>query len=236
MPLLEIKNLNLYYGDFHILDDISLHVVRQEVLSIVGANSAGKTSLLNTIAGLIPPSTGEILYSSSSLAHLESHEIAKLGVILVPEGRRIFPIMSVIENLLVGSVLNRARERRSRSLELVYSLFPALKERENQLGGTLSGGEQQMLAIGRGLMAVPTLLMLDEPSIGLAPIMVETIFKGIDQISKEEITILLVEQNVQKSLSIAGRGYVLERGKIRMEGRGEELLRNPYVKEAYLGL
>lgn len=236
MPLLEVKNLHLHYGDFHVLDDIRLHVNEREVVSIVGANSAGKSSLINTIAGLTKPSEGQVLYQSSPLANTAPHEIAKRGVILVPEGRKIFPLMSVLENLLVGSVLERARKRRSQSLDLIFSLFPVLREREKQLGGTLSGGEQQMLAIARGLMALPTLLMLDEPSIGLAPIMVETIFKVVGEISKERITILLVEQNVQKSLAIATRGYVLERGRIRMEGTGEELLGNPYVKKAYLGL
>lgn len=181
-------------------------------------------------------SSGDILFQSESIKWLAPHEIARLGIIHVPEGRRIFPFMSIMDNLLVGSSLREARMKRHESLEYVFSLFPVLKEREKQSGGTLSGGEQQMLAIARGLMALPKLLMLDEPSIGLAPIVVESIFNTLKQIKEQGITIFLVEQNVQKSLSLATRGYVLEGGNIRLQGTGEELLTNPYVKEAYLGL
>jgi len=236
VPLFEIKRLHVYYGDFRILDDISVHINDYEIVSIVGANSAGKSTLLKTISGVVPIESGEISFQSKRIGHLKPHEIARLGLILVPEGRRIFPIMTVLENLLVGSVREKARQQRQETLDYVFSLFPVLKERKNQLGGTLSGGEQQMLAIARGLMALPSLLMLDEPSVGLAPIMVETIFNVISKISKSKITILLVEQNVQRSLSVATRGYILERGRIRMEGTGQEILANPYVKEAYLGL
>ncbi|RLB20399.1 MAG: branched-chain amino acid ABC transporter ATP-binding protein [Deltaproteobacteria bacterium] len=236
MPLLEVKSLHVYYGDFQILDDVSIYVNDYEIVSIVGANSAGKSTLLNAISGIAAIKSGDILFRSKRIGYLKPHEIARLGLILVPEGRRIFPIMTVLENLLVGSVREEARQRRQETLDYVFSLFPVLKERKNQLGGTLSGGEQQMLAIARGLMALPSLLMLDEPSVGLAPIMVETIFNVISEISRGKIPILLVEQNVQRSLSIASRGYILERGKIRMEGIGQEVLANPYVKETYLGL
>ena len=236
MPLLEVKSLHVYYGDFQILDDVSIYVNDYEIVSIVGANSAGKSTLLNAISGIAAIKSGDILFRSKRIGYLKPHEIARLGLILVPEGRRIFPIMTVLENLLVGSVREEARQRRQETLDYVFSLFPVLKERKNQLGGTLSGGEQQLLAIARGLMALPSLLMLDEPSVGLAPIMVETIFNVISEISRGKIPILLVEQNVQRSLSIASRGYILERGKIRMEGIGQEVLANPYVKETYLGL
>jgi len=236
MPLLEVKSLHVYYGDFQILDDVSIYVNDYEIVSIVGANSAGKSTLLNAISGIAAIKSGDILFRSKRIGYLKPHEIARLGLILVPEGRRIFPIMTVLENLLVGSVREEARQRRQETLDYVFSLFPVLKERKNQLGGTLSGGEQQLLAIARGLMALPSLLMLDEPSVGLAPIMVETIFSVISEISRGKIPILLVEQNVQRSLSIANRGYILERGKIRMEGIGQEVLANPYVKETYLGL
>lgn len=236
MHLLEATGINAHYGEFHVLKELSFVVNLHEVLSVVGANTAGKTTLLNVISGIIPLSDGDIRFQSESIKLLAPHEIARLGIIQVPEGRRIFPFMSVFDNLLIGSSLKNARIKRPESLEYVFSLFPVLKEREKQSGGTLSGGEQQMLAIARGLMALPKLLMLDEPSIGLAPIMVEFIFKIIKQIQDQDITIFLVEQNVQKSLSLAARGYVLEGGSIRLEGTGEELLTNPYVKDAYLGL
>ena len=236
MHLLEAMGINVHYGEFLVLRELSLEVNLHEVLSVVGANTAGKTTLLNVISGVVPLSGGDIRFQSESIKWLASHEIARLGIIHVPEGRRIFPFMSVFDNLLVGSSLKEARMKRRESLEYVFSLFPVLKEREKQSGGTLSGGEQQMLAIARGLMALPKLLMLDEPSIGLAPIAVESIFNTIKQIQEQGITIFLVEQNVQKSLSLATRGYVLEGGSIRLQGTGEELLTNPYVKEAYLGL
>lgn len=236
MPLLDVRNVNASYEDFHILKDVSISVEANEILSVVGANSAGKSTLLKLISGMIDLDKGDILFQGNCISALTTHEIARLGVIQVPEGRRMFPLMTVFENLLVGSILDKARKKRSESIEYVYNLFPVLKERRGQLAGTLSGGEQQMLAIARGLMALPILLMLDEPSVGLAPIMAENIFKVIKEIDKQNITILLVEQNVQRSLSIAKRGYVLETGRIKLQGTGEELLANPYVKEAYLGL
>ena len=236
MHLLDINAVNVFHGEFHTLKDISLHVSEKEVVAVVGANTAGKTTLLNAVSGVYCPSNGEITFESKPIAGLETHTIAKMGLLQVPEGRRIFPFMSIIDNLKVGSTRKEARLKRKESMEFVFSLFPALKDRKKQLGGTLSGGEQQMLAIARGLMALPKLLMLDEPSIGLSPLFVENIFKVIGEIKKIGISILLVEQNVQKSLSIATRGYVLEGGTISMEGTGNELLANPYIKEAYLGL
>jgi branched-chain amino acid transport system ATP-binding protein len=236
MPLLEINAVNVFYDEFHTLKDISIDVSEGEVVAVVGANSAGKTTLLNTVSGVYHPSSGEISFQSTPITGLETHEIAKLGLIQVPEGRRIFPFMSIIDNLKAGSTLERARLKRKQSLEFAFSLFPVLKNRSKQLGGTLSGGEQQMLAIARGLMALPKMLMLDEPSTGLSPLFVENIFKAISQIKIEGISILLVEQNVQKTLGIATRGYVLEGGTVRMKGAGKDLLANPYIKEAYLGL
>lgn len=236
MPLLDVRNINVSYDDFHILKDVSLCVKMGEILAVVGANSAGKSTLLKLLSGLIQSDSGDIFFKSNPISGLDMHEIARLGIIQVPEGRRVFPFMTVFENLLVGSFMTKARQKRSETVEYVFNLFPPLKERRKQLAGTLSGGEQQMLAIARGLMALPVLLMLDEPSTGLAPIMVENIFKVIREIDKEGLAILLVEQNVQKSLSIAERGYVLEAGKIKLEGSGKALAADPYVKEAYLGL
>lgn len=236
MHLLDINAVNVFHGEFHTLKDISLRVSEKEVIVVVGANTAGKTTLLNAISGVYTPLSGEIAFGSKPITGLETHEIAKMGLIQVPEGRRIFPFLSIMDNLKVGSTREEARRKRKESMEFVFSLFPVLKARKKQLGGTLSGGEQQMLAIARGLMALPKLLMLDEPSIGLSPLFVENIFKVIEEIKKVGISILLVEQNVQKSLSVATRGYVLEGGAISMEGTGSELLANPYIKEAYLGL
>jgi branched-chain amino acid transport system ATP-binding protein len=236
MHLLEIDSLNVFHGEFHTLKGISLRVSKGEVVAVVGANTAGKTTLINTVSGVYSPSSGQIEFQSKKIIGLEIHEIAKLGLIQVPEGRRIFTFMSVLDNLKAGSSRENARVKRKEGLEFVFSLFPTLKDRRRQLGGTLSGGEQQMLAIARGLMALPVLLMLDEPSIGLSPLLVENIFKVIRQINKEGIAILLVEQNVQKSLTVATRGYVLEGGTVSMEGTGKELLANPHIKDAYLGL
>jgi len=236
MALLETIKLNASYGDFRALTDVSLVICDGEVLSIVGANSAGKSTLIRSISGETYINGGEILFGGKNIVGLNVHEIARLGIVQVPEGRRIFPLMTVKENLLVASALPGAKRGRVDSLQRAFELFPVLCSRTEQLGGTLSGGEQQMLAIARGLMALPKLLMLDEPSVGLAPIIVNNIFKVIEQINKGGITILLVEQNVKKSLSIASRAYVLEHGRIVMGDTGEALLRNPQVKESYLGL
>ena len=234
--MLNLAGLNVFYGRIHILKDVSFEVRKGEILSLVGPNSAGKSTTLNMISRLIPIRSGEISLEGIRIDRLESHEIVELGIIQVPEGRRIFPYMTVKENLDMGSYNRRARTDRKKALEQVYHLFPRLAERENQLGESLSGGEQQMLAISRSLMAVPRILMLDEPSLGLAPIVVQMIFDVIKGVKKMQVTVLLVEQNVKKSLSISDRGYVLENGQITMSGIGKELLEDPHLRRAYLGI
>jgi len=211
-------------------------VEKGEIVSLIGANSAGKSSMLNAISGLVPLAGGEIIFEGNRIHSLPSHEIIELGIIQVPEGRRIFPYMSVRENLLMGSYSRRARPKSSEALQRVFELFPRLAERSTQLGESMSGGEQQMLAIGRGLMAGPKILMLDEPSLGLAPIVVEMIFKVLQEVNRQGVTILLVEQNVKESLDISIRGYVLENGRVSLEGAAKDLLENSYLKKAYLGL
>ncbi len=234
--MLRLSGINVFYGRIHILKDVSFEVKKGEILSLVGPNSAGKSTTLNTISRLIPIQSGEISLDGERIDELESHDIVKLGIIQVPEGRRIFPYMTVKENLDMGSYNQKARLDRKNTLNQVYQLFPRLAERENQLAESLSGGEQQMLAIGRSLMAIPRVLMLDEPSLGLAPIVVQMIFNVIKELKKIEVTILLVEQNVRKSLSISDRGYVLENGRITLSGDGIALLGNPHLKKAYLGI
>lgn len=234
--MLTIKKLNVTYGQIQVLRDVSLEVKEAEIVSLIGANGAGKSTTLNSVSRIIPIKSGEIHFEGKRVDGLQSNEIIELGIIQVPEGRRIFPYMTVQDNLDMGSYNKKAREKRKESLERVFGLFPRLAERRNQLAGSMSGGEQQMLAIGRGLMTVPRILMLDEPSLGLAPLLVETIFSVLEQINKEGVTVLLVEQNVKKSLSISNRGYVLENGNIALEGIGEELLQNSYLRKAYLGI
>ena len=234
--MLRINNLDVYYGDLQALFDLSLEVNEGEIVSIVGSNGAGKTTTLKTISGLIQPRSGTIEFMGERIDGLAPHQIVERGISQIPEGRRVFPYMSTLENLLLGAFTRRAREKRLETLEWIYGIFPVLKEREDQLAGTLSGGEQQMLAIGRGLMSRPKLLMFDEPSLGLAPMIVTKIFEVIEQLKKEGITILLVEQNVQRALTLADRGYVLESGRINMEGEGKSLLQNPHIRKAYLGL
>ncbi len=219
-----------------VLKDVSLAVGKGEIVSLIGANAAGKSSMMNAISSLVPISSGEILFGGERIDSLPSYEIIARGIIQVPEGRRVFPYMTVKENLLMGSYNRRAREKNKESLQRVYELFPRLAERENQLGESMSGGEQQMLAVGRGLMAVPRIMMLDEPSLGLAPIIVEMIFKVLQEVNRQGMTILLVEQNVKESLDIAARGYVLENGRIVLEGPGKDLLQNAHLKKAYLGM
>jgi branched-chain amino acid transport system ATP-binding protein len=236
MSLLEISKMNVYHGEVHTLKDISLHINEGELVSIVGSNGAGKSTTINAISGIIEVRSGEIKFLSQRIDHHELHEISRMGIIQIPEGRRLFPSMTVLENLEMGAYSPRVIQRKKQSLEETFKLFPPLEERRNQLANTLSGGEQQMLAIGRGLMARPKLLMLDEPSLGLAPILVKEIFDAIGHINKSGTTILLVEQDVQISLSMSHRGYVLENGQIVMEGNGPELLQNPQIKEAYLGM
>ena len=233
---MEVKKVNLAYGQMQVLKEVSLQVQEREIVSLIGANSAGKSSMLNAISGLVPLAGGEIVFEGNPIQSLPSHEIIELGIIQVPEGRRIFPLMSVRENLLMGCYSRRARPKSGETLQRVFELFPRLAERRDQLGESMSGGEQQMLAIGRGLMAGPKILMLDEPSLGLAPIVVEIIFKVLQEVNRQGVTILLVEQNVKESLDISSRGYVLENGRVVLEGVGKDLLENSHLKKAYLGL
>jgi branched-chain amino acid transport system ATP-binding protein len=234
-PLLEVRDLDFSYGDVQVLRGVSLTVNAGEIVTLVGSNGAGKSTTLRNISRLLRPRGGKIVFDGHDLIHLRSHEVVALGVIQVPEGRRVFPEMTVHENLTMGSYVKTARAERQKNLERGLALFPRLKERINQLAGTLSGGEQQMLAIARGLMARPRLLILDEPSLGLSPLLVRTIFDTIAQINAQGISVLLVEQNVFQSLRIAARGYVLETGRIALSGSGADLLNNDQVKAAFLG-
>lgn len=236
MKLLTVKNLNAGYGDIKVIKNLSLEVNEGEVVSIVGANGAGKTTLLKTISGIITPDSGEISIGDQRIDKMPTHQITDLGIIHVPEGRRIFPFFTVYENLLVGSSLPRTIKARKENLEHVFELLPRLAERKTQIGKTLSGGEQQMLAIGRALMGMPRILMLDEPSLGLSPILVSTVFEIISKISSEGITVMLVEQNVKQALKLSQRAYVLQNGMVSLEGTAEEVINNPQVKKAYLGL
>ena len=234
MALLEVKNIKVYYGNINAIKDISFEVNEGEIVTLIGANGAGKSSILNTVAGLIKPKSGEIIFDGQGIIGIPAHKIVSKGMALCPEGRRIFQQLSVKENLEMGSYTRPVNEV-SESIEKVYELFPRLKERYKQIAGTLSGGEQQMLAMGRALMSKPRLMMLDEPSMGLAPILVEQIFDIIKNLHKSGTTILLVEQNAQMALSIADRGYVMETGRIVTSGTGKELLLDDAVKKAYLG-
>jgi branched-chain amino acid transport system ATP-binding protein len=234
--LLEVKNLYVYYESALALSDVSLKVDGGEIVSVVGSNGAGKSTLLKTVVGLVKPRSGEIEFNGERIDDLSTPEIISKGVSLIPEGRRLFPNMTVLENLEMGAYTKEAWGKKEETLDFVFSLFPILKERQGQLAGTLSGGEQQMLAIARGLMSRPRLLMLDEPSLGLAPKLVAKVFETVEELNKKGLTILLVEQNVLHSLRLCDRGYVLENGKIVLSGRGDELLENAYVKEAYLGI
>jgi branched-chain amino acid transport system ATP-binding protein len=234
--MLEVDKINVAYGDVQVLWDASLKVNKGEVVAVVGANGAGKTTLLRTISGLMRPRSGSINFLGKKLEALPPHKIAEEGVIQVMEGRRLFPKMTVRENLELGAYIKTVWNKKEENMEFVFNLFPRLKEREKQMAGTLSGGEQQMLAIGRALMSRPKLLMMDEPSVGLAPKLVLEVFDTVKRIKNEGTTILLVEQNVYHSLLISDRAYVLENGKIVMEDSGKSLLENPKVKKAYLGL
>ena len=232
--ILKVDDINVYYGSIHAIKGISFQVEEGEVVTLIGANGAGKSTTLNTISGLLRSKTGSIEFLGKSLTGVPAHKIVAQGLALVPEGRRIFLQMSVQENLEMGAFTQRGGDIKA-DLEKVYELFPRLKERLKQTAGTLSGGEQQMLAMGRALMSHPKLLMLDEPSMGLAPILVEQIFEIIENLHKAGTTILLVEQNAQAALSVADRGYVLETGKIVTTGTGQQLLESPEIKKAYLG-
>ena len=236
MSLLELRGIDVFHGNLPALRDVSLHVEAGEILSVVGANGAGKTTMLRTISGLLRPRAGEIVLAEARLDRLPCHVVVERGVVQVPEGRKIFPSLTVLENLELGSYTSRARAERRQSLERVFALFPILGERRRQVAGTLSGGQQQMLAIGRALMALPRILMLDEPSLGLAPLVVQEIFGIIAEINRAGTTILLVEQNTRQALALAQRGYVLENGRVALVGRGSELLDNEHVRRAYLGL
>jgi branched-chain amino acid transport system ATP-binding protein len=233
--LLEAKDLNVYYGAIHALQGVSFSVDEGEIVSLIGANGAGKSTTLKTISGLLRPRVGDVLLRGESLKTMPAQDIVRRGVIHVPEGRKIFAPLTVQENLEMGAFTRKDANEIRTNLERVFKSFPRLKERLNQLGGTLSGGEQQMLAIGRGLMAQPKVLLLDEPSMGLAPILVEEIFSIIKEINAQGVAILLVEQNALMALSVANRGYVLETGRIVLEGTGQDLLQNPEVMKAYLG-
>ena len=234
--MLEIKNLTVSYGAINALKGISLSVPSGSIVTLIGSNGAGKTTTLKTISGLLKPKSGEIIYDGKKIAGLPPHEIVARGLSHVPEGRMIFANLTVLENLQMGAYLVRDKKIVRRELEFVFSTFPRLKEREQQIAGTLSGGEQQMLAIGRALMSQPKFLMLDEPSLGLAPLLVKTIFEKIVEINRERgLTILLVEQNANRALEVSSFGYVLETGNITLQGDSASLRQNPQVKSAYLG-
>ncbi len=234
--LLEVTNLSLSYGGAAALNGVSLAIAKGEMVALIGANGAGKSSFIRAIAGIERPITGQIVFAGRDITALESHQICNLGLGQVAEGRQLFPTLTVLENLQLGAMLQRARGQTKQSLNKVFALFPRLDERRKQLAGTLSGGEQQMLAIGRCLMGCPELIMLDEPSLGLAPNLVQETLLAIRQLNHSGLTVLLVEQNVAASLKICRRGYVLENGSIVMTGNGDELLNDDGVRQAYLGL
>jgi branched-chain amino acid transport system ATP-binding protein len=234
--LLRLEGIDAFYGDLQALADVSLEVREREIVALVGANAAGKSTTLRVISGLVAPRRGRVMLGDDDLTHVPAHARVDHGLVQVPEGRHLFPFMTVAENLALGAHTARARREREGTLAHVYALFPVLDERRAQLAGSLSGGEQQMCAIGRGLMAQPRLLMLDEPSLGLSPVMVRTIFEILARINQEGMTILLVEQNVLRSLQLSHRGYVIENGRITIEGSGADLLASPHIKQAYLGV
>ena len=233
--MLALDKINTFYGKIHALRDISFEVMRGEIVTLIGSNGAGKSTTLRTISSQLAPAAGQVLYQGHVISRLPAHEVVGQGIAQVPEGRKIFPALTVEENLQMGAFRIKDGKNNEANMERVYALFPRLRERRRQRGGTLSGGEQQMLAISRALMSEPKLLLMDEPSMGLAPMLVELIFESIVQLNREGITILLVEQNAKKALKISHRGYVLQTGSITLSGTGRELLKNDMVKEAYLG-
>ena len=233
--LLEVKDLTVYYGMINALKGISFHVDRGEIVSLIGANGAGKTTTLHTITGLIRPRSGSVLYKGTELTHVPAHKIVSMGMVHVPEGRRIFQGLTVQENLMMGAYSQKDKAKIEDNMELVFKQFPRLKERSRQLAGTLSGGEQQMLAMGRALLADPELIVLDEPSMGLSPLLVSEIFEIVKSFREAGKTVLLVEQNAKKAMSISDRVYVLETGSITMSGNASELINDPSIKKAYLG-
>lgn len=236
MSLLEIRHLDVFYGDVQVVYDVSLHINEGEIVSIIGANGAGKSTILKCISGLIDARSGEMLFENKPIHNLPPEKVVNSGIVHVPEGRRLFPLMTVRENLEVGAYNPRADSVKEQSLKEVFKLLPRLEDRQSQLAVTLSGGEQQMVAIGRGLMARPRMIMLDEPSLGLAPILIKDIFQTIRKIAEQGTTVLLVEQDVMHSLRLSDRGYVIENGRVVMEGTAQELMDNPHIRDAYLGV
>jgi branched-chain amino acid transport system ATP-binding protein len=234
--MLDVKKINTFYGKVQVLWDVSFKVVKKEIVAFIGANGAGKTTLINTISGLLRPASGTIKFHGKGIGGLAPHSIVERGICHIPEGRRLFPDMSVRENLEMGAYLTRAWKQKDETLEHVYQLFPILQERGGQLARTLSGGEQQMLAMGRGLMSRPKLCIIDEPSNGLSPLLVKEIFDIIEGLRKQGIAILLIEQNVRQTLELADRAYVLENGRVILSGEGKKLLKKALIKKAYLGL
>ncbi len=235
MAMLEVKDLHVHYGMIEAIKGINFEVNKGEVIALIGANGAGKTTTLHTITGLLSPSKGEVIYEGKDISKMPGHKIVSLGMAHVPEGRRVFAQLSVYENLLMGAYTRKDKEEIQKTLRVVYDRFPRLEERKNQMAGTLSGGEQQMLAMGRALMSHPSIILMDEPSMGLSPIFVNEIFDIIQQVSKTGTTVLLVEQNAKKALSIADRAYVLETGKIVLSGDAKVLMNDDSIKKAYLG-
>ena len=236
MNILEVNDLNVYYGAIHAIKNISFEIKKGEIVTLIGANGAGKTSTLHAVSGLLPLKSGEVSLNGVNITGMEAHKLVTKGMAHVPEGRRIFTELTVLENLEMGAYTRNDKDGIKEDLEKMFVLFPRLAERKKQIAGTMSGGEQQMLAIARALMSKPTILLMDEPSMGLAPLLVQEIFKIIERINKEEgVTILLVEQNAHMALSVANRAYVLETGEIIKEGAGKDLLDDPDIKKAYLG-
>ena len=233
--MLEVKNLHVYYGAIHALKGISFHVDKNEIVALIGANGAGKSTTLSAISGLLPPREGSVKFHNEDITMTPAEQTVQKGIVLVPEGRKIFATLTVMENLEVGAYTQRNEAQFKKGLDNAFTLFPRLRERREQLGGTLSGGEQQMLAIARALMSNPSMLLLDEPSMGLSPILVEQIFEIVQNINKQGTSVLLVEQNAQMALSIADRAYVLETGQITLDGDAQDVLLNPKVVAAYLG-
>jgi len=234
--MLRVNNIHSFYGDLHVIQGVTFEVRSGETVAIVGPNGAGKSTILKTISGLIEPRSGYIEFMGERIDRVPPHKRVDLGIVQVPEGRLLFPELTVWENLDLGAYSKHARKQKDAMLKHVFQLFPILEERRNQLAGTLSGGEQQMLAIGRALMSAPKLLMFDEPSLGLAPMLVSRVFETVVELKREKNTMLLVEQNVREALEIADRAYLLESGRVLKEGRGKELLQDEYLKKAYLGL
>lgn len=235
MAMLEVKDLEVYYGVIQAIKGVSFEVNQGEVIALIGANGAGKTTILHTVTGLLPPKSGSVIFEGREITKIPGHKIVSMGMAHVPEGRRVFANLTVLQNLKLGAYTRKDKKETEDTLQMIYRRFPRLEERKNQIAGTLSGGEQQMLAMGRALMSHPKIILMDEPSMGLSPIFVNEIFDIIKEVSQSGTTVLLVEQNAKKALSIADRAYVLETGNIALEGRASDLLNNDSVKKAYLG-